>query len=72
MWEEGSQAELWEVNQQAAGHLERKNAKLLNSLLEVHSWGEAACKNKPGLQRKWLWGGAWGRARLGHGCWDRA
>lgn len=46
------------MTQEAAGHFGWENAKFLSSLWEISSWGKAFCKNKPGLQRKWLHGSA--------------
>lgn len=62
MCEGGSQAGLWEVNQQTAGHPGRENARLLNGLLQIRSWGKDFTKISLGSKANEL------RERLRLGC----
>lgn len=56
MCKERSQVGLWEVNEQAEGHGDRGNTKVLNRPLDILLWGKDSCENKPELQRNWLCG----------------
>lgn len=52
MCEGGSQAGLWEVNQQTAAHLGREECQALKWSARNTFLGAGICKNKPGLQSK--------------------